>query len=72
MTNWKSIGGSAAIITLLGSTATFADVTAAEVWQDWHDYMTGFGYDVTSQDEASGDTVTINNLVISKIGRAHV
>ncbi len=65
MTNWKSIGGSAAIITLLGSTATFADVTAAEVWQDWHDYMTGFGYDVTSQDEASGDTVTINNLVIS-------
>ncbi len=65
MTNWKSIGGSAAIITLLGSTATFADVTAAEVWQDWHDYMTGFGYEVTSQDEASGSTVTINDLVIS-------
>ncbi len=65
MTNWKSIGGSAAIITLLGSTATFADVTAAEVWQDWHDYMTSFGYEVTSQDEASGDTVTINDLIIS-------
>lgn len=65
MTHWKSIGGSAAIITLLGSTATFADVTATEVWTDWHDYMAGFGYDVTSQVKTSGDTVTVDDLAIS-------
>ncbi|MCF6316461.1 MAG: DUF2125 domain-containing protein [Marinosulfonomonas sp.] len=65
MTNWKSIGGSAAIITLLGSTATFAEVTAAEVWQDWHDYMTSFGYEVTSKNETSGDTVTVNDMIIA-------
>lgn len=65
MGNWKSIGGSAALITLLGSTATFADVTATEVWTDWHDYIAGFGYDVTSQVNTSGDTVTVKDLTMS-------
>ena len=65
MISWKSIGGSAAVITLMGSTASFADVTAAEVWTDWQDYMTGFGYEVEAQEDASGDGVTVNDLTIS-------
>ena len=65
MTNWKSIVGSATFITLMGSTATFADVTAAEVWTDWHDYMTGFGYEIAASEAASGDGVTVNGLTIS-------
>jgi len=65
MNNWKAISGSAAIITLMGSTATFADVTSQEVWQDWHDYMSGFGYEVTASPAVTGDSVTVDNLMIA-------
>ena len=65
MRNWKSIVGSATFMTLMGSTATFADVSATEVWQDWQDYMTGFGYEVAASETASGNGVTIDGLTIS-------
>ena len=64
MNNWKSVGGSIAIITLMGSTAAFADVTAQEVWTDWHDYMADFGYQITSNDTASAGMVTVNDLTL--------
>ena len=65
MNNWKTIGGSAAFITLMGSTASFADVTSQEVWQDWHDYMTGFGYEIAASPMVNGDSVMIDNLTMS-------
>ena len=65
MNNWKTIGGSAAFITLMGSTASFADVTSQEVWQDWHDYMSGFGYEVTASPAVTGDSVTLDSLMIA-------
>ena len=65
MNNWKTIGGSAAFITLMGSTASFADVTSQEVWQDWHDYMSGFGYEVTASPAVTGDSVTVDSLMLA-------
>lgn len=65
MRNLKSIGGIAVLSTLLTSTASFADVTAAEVWGDWQDYFSSFGYDLTATEEMSGDTLTINDLKMS-------
>jgi len=65
MTNWKSFSGSIAFISLMGSTASFADVTAKEVWADWHDYMTGFGYEVTAQETAADGMVTVDGLTMS-------
>ena len=65
MKNWKLAGGSAVFITLMGSAAAFAEVTAQEVWGDWHDYLAGFGYEVTSTDSVSSDGVTVSDLNIS-------
>jgi len=65
MTNWKLIGGSAAFITLMGSTASIADITSQEVWDDWNSYMSGFGYEVTASPEITGDSVVVNSLMIA-------
>ncbi len=62
MKTWKSIGASAVFMTLVSSTATWADVTAQEVWADWNDYMNGFGYQVTAQQTMAGDTLTITDF----------
>ncbi|MBS9718025.1 DUF2125 domain-containing protein [Pseudohalocynthiibacter aestuariivivens] len=66
MAQWKSISGLAATATLLTSTAVFADVTAAGVWNDYKTYMEGFGYTVqTGSEDMSGDTLTINDMNFS-------
>ncbi len=65
MKNWKSIAGTATFVTLMGSTASFADVTAAEVWSDWQSYLTGFGYEVAANETASSDSVTVDGLSIA-------
>lgn len=65
MTNLKTIGGTAAFIALMGSTAAFADVTAKEVWTDWHDYMSGFGYEIAASESATSDGITVDGLTVS-------
>ncbi len=62
MKPWKSISGCAALITLMGSTAALADVTAQEVWADWNSYLTGFGYQISAQQNTSGDTLTVTDF----------
>lgn len=47
---------------LLLSTAAHADVTAQNIWQDWKDYMGGFGYQVTSTEAVSGNTLTVSDI----------
>ena len=61
----KPLAGSAIFLTLTGSTAAFADVTAQQVWADWNDYMNGFGYHVSAQESTSGDTLTIKDFSAS-------
>ncbi len=65
MTNWKTIGGSAVFITLMGSTASVAEITSQEVWNDWSQYMSGFGYEVTAAPDITSDSVVVNNLMIA-------
>ncbi len=64
MKNWKAIAGSAAFVTLMSSTAAFADISAKEVWDDWRLYMSGMGYKLTSNDTFSDGTVTVDDLVM--------
>ncbi|PIE15560.1 MAG: DUF2125 domain-containing protein [Rhodobacterales bacterium] len=64
MKNWKAIAGSAAFVTLMSSTAAFADVSAKEVWDDWRLYMSGMGYKLTSNDTLSDGKVTVDDLVM--------
>ncbi len=65
MKNWKLIAGTTTFITLMGSTASFADVTATEVWADWQGYLTNFGYEISANETASGDGVTIDGLSVA-------
>ncbi len=65
MRNWKSFSCSLAFISLMGSTAAFADITAQQVWDDWQGYFTDSGYQVSSNDTAYYGLVTVNDLVIS-------
>jgi len=65
MTNWKTIGGSAAFITLMGSTASIAEISSQEVWNDWYQYLVGFGYEVTAAPDVTGDSVMVNSMIIA-------
>lgn len=65
MNNWKSIVGSASIVTLMGSTAAFADVSAADVWADWQSYLSSFGYEISADENVTSDGVTVDNLVVT-------
>ena len=65
MTNWKTIGGSAVFMTLMGSTASIADVTSQEVWNDWYNYMTSYGYEVTVSPEVTSDSVIVDGMKMS-------
>lgn len=62
MTNWKKLGGTTALVTLMTGSAAFADVTAQQVWSDWKTYMQGFGYDLSSSEATSGDTLTVSDI----------
>lgn len=57
---------SSAIAVLALAAPAFADVTPAEVWQNWVDYYKANGYSVTegSRDQA-GETLTLKNVVFA-------
>ncbi|MFU8778357.1 MAG: hypothetical protein ACNA7M_11900 [Roseovarius sp.] len=48
----------------LSATAGFADLTAAEVWQDWQSNLESNGYVVTAETAQVGDTLTIRDLAM--------
>lgn len=48
----------------LTATAGFADLTAAEVWQDWQSTLESYGYEVQGETAQSGDTLTISDLAM--------
>ncbi len=55
--------GVAAALFCVGSAQ--ADVTAQDVWGDWQAYMTGVGYTMTATESRSGDTLTIQDIVMT-------
>ncbi len=62
---FRSLAGTSALALCLGQTA-FADVTPAQVWQDWQDLSTSSGQTLTpgSVDD-QGDTLVVTDLVIA-------
>jgi len=66
MTSCKTIGScTAALVIFFSGSAAFADVTAEQVWGDWKNYMSGFGYDFSANEATSGDTLTVSDITIS-------
>jgi len=60
------IGGAwvAASAFLMTTGAAQADITPAEAWQGWKDYMTAFGYEITATEAMSGDTLTVTDVAM--------
>ncbi|WP_299850675.1 DUF2125 domain-containing protein [uncultured Roseovarius sp.] len=66
MAQWKTAATSAAAISIfMTGSAAYADVTAEQVWQDWQDYMAGFGYQMAADESVSGDVLKVDNLVMT-------
>lgn len=66
MADWNGRLSGALVVTLLGTTALHADVTAEEVWKNWSDSYTAMGYKIAvgAQDK-SGDTLTLRDVVMT-------
>ncbi|MEC7258895.1 MAG: hypothetical protein VXW58_13855, partial [Pseudomonadota bacterium] len=50
---------------ILTAQAAHADLTPAQVWTDWKDYLASSGYEVSAQEATSGDTLTVSDLKLS-------
>ncbi|WP_299027201.1 DUF2125 domain-containing protein [uncultured Sulfitobacter sp.] len=55
---------STAISLSLFATAASADLTAANVWEDWRGYMEGMGYVVTATEDVSGDKLSVSDIAV--------
>lgn len=55
--------GLALPITLV-SHAALADLTPAQVWGDWRDYMQGMGYEISGTETAQGSDLVISDVVM--------
>ncbi|MEX3313863.1 DUF2125 domain-containing protein [Sulfitobacter sp. PS-8MA] len=53
-----------AIPATLITQAAWADLTPAQVWGDWRDYMENMGYTVEAEERASGDTLTVSDVTM--------
>lgn len=53
--------GLALPVTLL-SQAALADLTPAQVWGDWRQYMQGMGYQINATEATSGNTLTVSDI----------
>ncbi len=62
MKKFYSITGTVAFVTLMGSTAAFADISASEAWADYRSNLAASGYEIAGDEAMSGDTLTISNL----------
>ncbi len=65
MTFRQTLLSSAALLVISGPQTALADVNAQVVWADWKAYLEGFGYEVSSREATSGDTLTVSDLIMS-------
>ncbi|MEM6309184.1 MAG: hypothetical protein AAF754_03965 [Pseudomonadota bacterium] len=52
-------------IGLMTSTPVFADVTGAQVWQNWKDYLGDLGFDVSASELQSDTVLDVTDIVVS-------
>ncbi|MEM6374879.1 MAG: DUF2125 domain-containing protein [Pseudomonadota bacterium] len=53
------------LVVLLSGGAAKADLTAADVWNDWQGYMASSGYAVTATQTVSGNTLSVTDITLS-------
>jgi hypothetical protein len=54
-------------LSLMATTAS-ADLTAAQVWNDWRVYLEGMGYTVTATPATTGNTLSVSDLAVQMSG----
>ena len=64
MSRFSKIYFTSAISLLFGTTAGFADVTNANVWENWQGYMTSMGHEISANESVSGNVLTITDVKI--------
>ena len=60
----KGACSAAALFIFTSGSAALADVTPEQVWQDWQEYLEGFGYSVEASEAKSGDTLTVSDITL--------
>ena len=65
MSRLTALPTTTALALTLPATAALADLTAADVWEDWKGYMASAGYAVTASESASGGTLTVTDVSMS-------
>ncbi|MFX0541835.1 DUF2125 domain-containing protein [Roseovarius sp. S4756] len=56
----------AAMALMVTGSAAMADVTPADVWADWQDYLTGFGFAVTADEAQTASGLELTNIVLTQ------
>jgi hypothetical protein len=64
MSKFSKVYFTSAASLLLGTTAGFADVTNADVWENWQGYMTSMGYEVSANESVSGNVLKITDVTM--------
>ena len=68
MTKWK-LAGSTALVLIMSSAASFADVTPEDVWQAWQDGAAAMGQKVTADSATrDGDALVVKGVKIAMDG----
>ena len=55
-----------ALALMLSAGAAAAEVTPADVWSDWQDYLDGLGFAVTAQEATSADGLNLTDIVMTQ------
>ena len=67
MTHFRKLKTTVCLAAMLSGSAAIADVTAAQVWQDWKEQASIYGQDglTIGSETESGGTLTVNDIAIS-------
>ncbi|MGK7654080.1 DUF2125 domain-containing protein [Roseovarius sp. B08] len=60
-------GTATAIGLALAAGSAQADVTPADVWADWQEYLASAGYEVSGEENQSGDALTVSDITMSMV-----
>jgi hypothetical protein len=67
MSKFSKIYCTTALSLLLGTTSAFADITNADVWDNWQSYWESMGYAVTSNETISDGVLTVTDLEMTMV-----
>lgn len=66
MMHFRPVFGASALALLISAPAAFADVSAADIWAQWQDYLSRSGQTVTTgSEQMAGDTLTVTDVGLS-------